>query len=72
MDSRISRALLAGGILALIGTGAYFLLKGKKPVVAKSDEYPYRDEVIDLYIEESFPASDSPSFTPISHIGGLN
>jgi hypothetical protein len=71
MESRLSRALLTIGTLAIVGAGAYFVLR-KRPGKSSRVDRPYRRDVIDLYIEESFPASDAPSFTPIEHIGGPN
>ena len=71
MESRLNRALLTVGTLAIVGAGVNFFLR-KRPDQAPREDYPYRHDVIDLYIEESFPASDAPSFTPIAHIGGLN
>lgn len=59
-----SIALLAGATIVIS-----IVVSGKKKRRDVSTFDPYGGDPIDLYIEESFPASDAPGYSPISRIG---
>jgi hypothetical protein len=73
MDRRSLKLIGTVGVVAVAGFAFAMYLRSRETGSEEPDtEYPYRDEVVDLYIEESFPASDSPGFAPTTHIGGVN
>jgi hypothetical protein len=71
MNGRQKQAL---GILATFATAGVIAAVAAKALTAarakKRGGLPEQWDAVDLYIEESFPASDAPSYTPITHIGG--
>jgi hypothetical protein len=70
MQGALRKILGAGVILTVACLTAVAVREVQKARRAKSLE-PDLNDPVDLYIEESFPASDPPSYTPISHIGGM-
>ena len=59
-------ALIVGGVAAI----AYLCYrKSRSDGKDELGTHPYVNDPVDLYVEESFPASDSPGYNPISHIG---
>jgi hypothetical protein len=71
MNRGTKAAIGAGAILAVAGIVTVLFLRYRNREEAADGENPYGYDAVDLYIEESFPASDAPSYSLISHIGGL-
>lgn len=66
MLRRIVPVLVIGG-LAYVAWRAY---RSRKSAPKGMDpKPPYRDEDVDTASEDSFPASDPPSFTPVTGTG---
>jgi len=70
MEAALKKVLGFGVVLTVTCLGAVAVREAQKARKARSLE-PDLSDPVDLYIAQSFPASDSPSYTPISHIGGM-
>ena len=55
------------GIVATAVTVVAVFAKRSKD--RKSFDSPYGNDPVDLYVAESFPASDAPGYSPTSRIG---
>ena len=71
MNRNWKAAIGVGAILAVAGVATVLFMRHRAKGGVPDGENPYGYDAVDLYIEESFPASDPPSYSLISHIGGL-
>ena len=72
MTGNWNRTLAIVGSVAVIGAAAAIFVRSKRQRAVDAEGVnPYGHDLVDLYIEESFPASDSPSYSPSAKAGGL-
>lgn len=72
MTGNWNRTLAIVGSVAVLGAAAALFVRSKrKRSINAEGVNPYGHDLVDLYIEESFPASDSPSYAPTTRVGGL-
>ncbi|MBC8063444.1 MAG: hypothetical protein H7Y17_01325 [Chlorobia bacterium] len=72
MNGNWNRTLAIVGSVAVIGAAAAIFVRSKRNRARDAeDANPYGHDLVDLYIEESFPASDSPAYAPTTRVGGL-